>query len=415
MKIAIIGTGISGLVAARELYQEHQLTIFEAADRIGGHTHTIDVELEDGSYSIDTGFIVFNEDNYPNFSSIIRELGISTRNTTMSFSVRCDESGLEYNGTSLNTIFAQRRNLLRPRFLRMLLDVMKFHRKAPETLSSSDDITVSDFVREQGFGKAFYEDYLLPLGSALWSTSSSRFGAFPVRFVAEFMHNHHMLQAGGRPVWSVIEGGSSNYLDPISMPFKHCIRTRTPVQAVRREADHVSIVAGDAEAEDFDEVIFACHADQALELLSDPSELEQRALSAFPYQANEVLVHTDTSVLPRNRRAWAGWNYRKLPGSESRATVTYNMNMLQGIDAPETFCVSLNHDDLIDEKKVIRRLTYHHPVYNSRRSEAQGLHDELAGANGTSYCGAYWGYGFHEDGVNSALAVCRKLREETSL
>ncbi len=415
MKIAIIGTGISGLVAARELYQEHQLTIFEAAERIGGHTHTIDVELEDASYAIDTGFIVFNEANYPNFSSIIDELGIPTRNTTMSFSVRCDESGLEYNGTSLNTIFAQRRNLIRPRFLGMLLDIMKFHRKAKEALGSSDDVSVADFVREHGFREAFYEDYLLPLGSALWSTSISRFGSFPVRFVAEFMDNHHMLQAAGRPTWRVIEGGSRNYLDPISMPFKHCIRTRTPVQSVRRDNEQVSIIAGDAEVENFDEVIFACHADQALELLCDPSELEERALSAFPYQANEVLVHTDTSVLPRKRRAWAGWNYLKLPGSDSRATVTYNMNMLQGIDAPETFCVSLNHAELIDENKVIRRLTYHHPVYNSRRSEAQALHDELAGANRTSYCGAYWGYGFHEDGVNSALAVCRKLQEETSL
>ena len=415
MKIAIIGTGISGLVAARELYQEHQLTIFEAADRIGGHTHTIDVELEDGSYSIDTGFIVFNEASYPNFSTLVRELGIPTRKTTMSFSVRCDESGLEYNGTNLNTIFAQRRNLARPRFLGMLLDIMKFHRKAPSALNSSDDVTVSDFVRQHGLGAAFFEDYLLPLGSALWSSSIAQFAEFPVRFVVEFMHNHHMLQAVNRPLWSVIEGGSRNYLEPLSMPFKHRIRTRTPVQTVRREPDHVSIVTRDSEVENFDEVIFACHADQALEILADPSELEHRVLSSFPYQANDIVVHTDTAVLPRNRRAWAGWNYRKLPGNDSSATVTYNMNMLQGIDAPETFCVSLNHDELIDEDKVIRRLRYHHPVYDKRRSEAQGLHDELTGANNTSFCGAYWGYGFHEDGVNSALAVCQKLKEETSL
>ena len=414
MKIAIIGTGISGLVAARELYEENELTILEAANRIGGHTHTIDVELENATYAIDTGFIVFNEANYPNFSAILKELGIATRDTTMSFSVRCDASGLEYNGTTLNTIFAQRRNLLRPRFLGMLMDIMKFHRRARSTLSCEDDISVADFVEENGLGEAFYEDYLVPLGSALWSSPASLFPSFPIRFVVEFMDNHHMLQSRGRPVWSTIEGGSKNYLEPISRPFSHRIRTGAPAQSVRREKDRVVVHIG-GEPEIFDEVIFACHADQALKLLSDPSDLETEVLSSFPYQENNAILHTDTSVLPRNRRAWAGWNYRKLPGKTDRPTVTYNMNMLQGIEAPETFCVSLNHEDLVDEKKVIRRLSYHHPVYDSRRAAAQARHEELTGANGTSYCGAYWGYGFHEDGVNSALAVCRKLREETSL
>ena len=414
MKIAIIGTGISGLVAARELYEENELTILEAAGRIGGHTHTVDVELDEATYSIDTGFIVFNEANYPNFSAILKELGIATRNTTMSFGVRCDSSGLEYNGTTLNKIFAQRRNLLSPRFLGMLMDIMKFHRRARAALSSGDDTSVADFVERNGLGEAFYEDYLVPLGSALWSSPASLFRSFPIRFVAEFMDNHHMLQSSGRPDWSTIEGGSKNYLEPISRPFSHRIRTNTPARSVRREKDRVVINIG-GEPEIFDEVIFACHADQALKLLSDPSELETEVLSSFPYQENDVVLHTDTSVLPRNRRAWAGWNYRKLPGETGRATVTYNMNLLQGIEAPETFCVSLNHEDLVDEKKVIRRLSYHHPVYDRRRSAAQAKHEELTGANGTSYCGAYWGYGFHEDGVNSALAVCRKLREETSL
>ncbi|MFP6634049.1 MAG: FAD-dependent oxidoreductase [Planctomycetota bacterium] len=414
MEIAIIGAGISGLVAARELYEENELTIFESEERIGGHTHTVDVETRSGSYAIDTGFIVFNELNCPNFSSLLRELGIPTRKTTMSFSVRCDKSGLEYNGTTLNTIFSQRRNLLRPRFLGMLLDIMKFHRKAPSALETGDDVSVSDFARENGLGAAFYEDYLVPLGSALWSSSADQFEGFPIRFVAEFMSNHQMLQSSGRPAWSVIEGGSRNYLEPISRPFSHRIRTGTPVQSVRREKNRVFIHAGD-EPEAFDEVIFACHADQALRLLADPSELESEVLSSFPYQENDVVLHTDDSVLPRNRRAWAGWNYRKLPGETDRATVTYNMNMLQGIEAPETFCVSLNQAGLIDEKKVLRKFLYHHPVYDHRSAAAQSRHGELTGANNTSFCGAYWGYGFHEDGVNSALAVCRKLKEETSL
>ncbi|MCH2364232.1 MAG: FAD-dependent oxidoreductase [Planctomycetes bacterium] len=330
MEIAIIGAGISGLVAARELYEENELTIFESEERIGGHTHTVDVETRSGSYAIDTGFIVFNELNCPNFSSLVRELGIPTRKTTMSFSVRCDKSGLEYNDTTLNTIFSQRRNLLRPRFLGMLLDIMKFHRKAPSALETGDDVSVSDFARENGLGAAFYEDYLVPLGSALWSSSADQFEGFPIRFVAEFMSNHQMLQSSGRPAWSVIEGGSRNYLEPISRPFSHRIRTGTPVQSVRREKNRVFIHAGD-EPEAFDEVIFACHADQALRLLADPSELESEVLSSFPYQGNDVVLHTDDSVLPRNRRAWAGWNYRKLPGETGRATVTYNMNMLQGI------------------------------------------------------------------------------------
>ncbi|MDE0739773.1 MAG: FAD-dependent oxidoreductase [Planctomycetota bacterium] len=414
MEIAIIGAGISGLVAARELYEENELTIFESEERIGGHTHTVDVETRSGSYAIDTGFIVFNELNYPNFSSLLRELCIPTRKTTMSFSVRCDKSGLEYNGTTLNTIFSQRRNLLRPRFLGMLLDIMKFHRKAASALETGDDVSVADFARKNGLGAAFYEDYLVPLGSALWSSSADQFEGFPIRFVAEFMSNHQMLQSSGRPAWSVIEGGSRNYLEPISRPFSHRIRTGTPVQSVRREKNRVFIHAGD-EPEAFDEVIFACHADQALRLLADPSELESEVLSSFPYQENDVVLHTDDSVLPRNRRAWAGWNYRKLPGETDRATVTYNMNMLQGIEAPETFCVSLNQDGLIDEKKVLRKFLYHHPVYDHRRAAAQSRHGELTGANNTSFCGAYWGYGFHEDGVNSALAVCRKLKEETSL
>ncbi len=414
MEIAIIGAGISGLVAARELYEENELTIFESEERIGGHTHTVDVETRSGSYAIDTGFIVFNELNYPNFSSLVRELGIPARKTTMSFSVRCDKSGLEYNGTTLNTIFSQRRNLLRPRFLGMLLDIMKFHRKAASALETGDDVSVSDFARENGLGAAFCEDYLVPLGSALWSSSADQFESFPIRFVAEFMSNHQMLQSSGRPAWSVIEGGSRNYLEPISRPFNHRIRTGTPVRSVRREKDRVFIHAGD-EPEIFDEVIFACHADQALRLLADPSELETEVLSSFPYQENDVVLHTDDSVLPRNRRAWAGWNYRKLPGETGRATVTYNMNMLQGIEAPETFCVSLNQEGLVDEKKVLRKFLYHHPVYDHRRAAAQSRHGELTGANNTSFCGAYWGYGFHEDGVNSALTVCRKLKEETSL
>jgi len=403
MRIAIVGTGISGLVAAHLLAGDHELTIFEARDRIGGHTHTVDVDAADGAVAVDTGFIVYNEMNYPNFTTLLDRLGVATHETAMSFSVRCDRTGLEYNGTSFNRLFAQRRNLLRPRFHRMIREILRFHREAPDVLEDDSDVTVAEYIDRRRYHEAFAREYLLPMGSALWSCPLDTFERFPIRFVVEFFRNHGMLAVSGRPQWRVVTGGSSRYVERLIAGFRDRIRTSTPVRSIRRAADAVS-VATDAGTERFDHVILACHSDQALRMLADPTGVESDVLGAIPYQSNDVVLHTDTSLLPRRRRAWASWNYRLPERARDAATVTYNMSMLQGLGAPSTYCVSLNQGGVAD-RATLGRYDYAHPIYTLDRESAQRRHDELIGANRTSYCGAYWGYGFHEDGVNSALAV----------
>ena len=422
MRIAIIGTGISGLVAAHHLHREHDLTLFEANDYVGGHTHTHSIELDGEQHAIDTGFIVFNEANYPNFCALMNELGVQSQPTSMSFSVRCDRTGLEYNGSSLNQIFAQRRNLFRPSFLGMLRDIVKFGRQAQmllfaENATNHDDqgdaATVDDFVRERGLGRWFYEKYLVPLGASLWSCPARTFRGFPIRFVAEFLRNHQMLRYAGRPVWRTIRGGSSRYIDPLTRPFRDRIRQRSAVHRVQRFADRVEVAVRNERAQVFDHVILACHADTALAMLADASPLEREVLGAFPYQVNEAILHTDASLLPRRRRAWASWNYLIPRDEPEHVAVTYNMNMLQNLASKNTFCVTLNHDVAIDPKRVLRRIRYDHPVYTTARAKAQRRHGEVIHANRTSFCGAYWGYGFHEDGVKSALAAVRGIQTLT--
>lgn len=418
MNIAVVGSGISGLVCAYLLSRDHELTVFEAGDHVGGHTNTVEVERKHGRYAIDTGFIVFNRSNYPNFTRLLDRLGVESQKTSMSFSVRCEATGVEYNGTSLNALFAQRRNLLRPSFWRMVGDILRFGREAPRILEERDDaFTVADYRATSSLGEEFFRHYLVPLGSALWSCPASRFYRFPMRFVVEFLDNHAMLQVGGRPEWRVIRGGSHRYVEALTREFRDRIRLRSPVRSVRRSAGaaHVAWLDGGRERLDaFDHVIFACHSDQALALVADPSDAEREILGAFPYGRNDVALHTDTSILPRRRPAWASWNYNLRADSEAAATATYNMNILQGLDAPEVFCVTLNEEKRIDPAKVLRRFVYHHPFFTTGRSRAQARHRELIDTNRTSYCGAYWGYGFHEDGVNSALAVCRALGKDLS-
>ncbi len=404
-RIAIVGTGISGLVSAYRLHDEHEITVFEASDRIGGHTNTVPIELDGKDYRIDTGFIVFNELHYPKFTRLLAELGVASRPTSMSFSVRCDRTGIEFNGTSLRTLFVQKRNLLRAGFWRMLRDIVRFGRTAPKLLEAPDSLSVRAYLESAGYSEGFRERYLLPLGSALWSCSSETFSSFPIRFVVEFLHNHHMLQLRDRPVWRVIEGGSHRYVSALTRPFRHRIRTRCAVRSIRRYDDHVKLIGATGSVERFDEVVLACHADQALRLLEDPSRDEERILSSFPYQRNEVALHTDTSVLPRDRRAWASWNYHIRTDRPRSATVTYDMNLLQGLVAPNEFCVTLNDTEGIDPAKILRRISYDHPTFDHRQSAAQKRHAELIRNRRTSYCGAYWGYGFHEDGVRSATAV----------
>jgi len=410
MRIGIIGGGISGLVAARQLEREHDVTVFEAADYIGGHTNTIRVELDGEVQHVDTGFIVFNERNYPHFCRLIDELGVAWQPTSMSFSVRHDGDGVEYNGASLSGLFAQRRNVVRPRFWRMVRDILRFAREAEAALQRIDDsVTVDAWAREHGYSGAFVEWYLVPLGTALWSSPPGVFRAFPMRFVIEFLANHRMLQVTNRPLWRVIRGGSQRYVEKLIAPFRHRIITGAAVRAVTRRPGQVSVDLGDGERHAFDHVVLACHADQALRMLEQPTATERAVLGAFAYQPNEAVLHTDTSVLPRRRRAWASWNAHVPTERRHSVAVTYRMNELQSLDSKHEFCVTLNDDRGIDPARVIKRITYHHPQYTAQRSSAQARHDELIDHHLLSYCGAYWGYGFHEDGVRSALAVAAKL------
>ncbi len=406
MKIAIIGGGIAGNVAAHHLHRAHDITVYESAGHIGGHTHTHSIALDDESerHEIDTGFIVFNERTYPNFIALLAELGVQSQPSAMSFSVRNAHSGLEYNGTTLNSLFAQRRNLLRPSFHCMLRDILRFNREAPALLESVMEIELGDYLEQHGYSREFMRDYLIPMGAAIWSTDPARMLSFPARFFVRFFHNHGMLTVNDRPQWRAIRGGSARYVEKLVAPFCHRIRLNTPVESVRRMSDRVMIKARGAEAERFDQVFIACHADQALRLLADATPLEREVIGAFDYQENEAVLHTDATLLPRARRAWAAWNYH-LPSAQAapKATLTYNMNILQDLRSRHTFCVTLNDTATIAPDRILKRLTYHHPLYTPASVAAQPRQHEVNGANRTFYCGAYWRYGFHEDGVVSAL------------
>jgi len=415
MKIAIIGSGISGLVAAYRLRESHDITLFEANDYIGGHTNTVDVDFQGDRQTIDTGFIVFNDRTYPNFEKLLDELGIESVPTSMSFSVSCSRSGLEYNGSSLNGLFAQRLNLARPRFYRMLGDILRFNRSAPRHLYEGeiDAMTVGDYLRLHGYGEEFTQYYLLPMGAAIWSCPTGTFADFPIRFVIEFYEHHGLLSLKNRPQWRTIQGGSRSYVEAMTESFRHRIRLQTPIEQVRRGHEYVELAYGPGRRERFDEVIFACHSDQALRILADPSPVERELLGAFPYSDSVAVLHTDESVLPQHKRAWASWNYHLRTDQAESATVTYNMNELQHLLSPHIYCVTLNETDRIDPKKVIRRIRYSHPIFTINRRAAQGRHPEVIRQNRTSFCGAYWGNGFHEDGVRSALAVCSAFEQQS--
>jgi predicted NAD/FAD-binding protein len=407
MKIAIVGAGISGLTAAHLLSRRHTVTVFEAGNRIGGHTHTLDVERDGTSWAVDTGFIVYNDRTYPNFTKLLDSLGVRRKPSDMSFSVRDSESGLEYNGTSLNTLFAQRRNLVSPSFWGMIRSIMRFNREAPAVLgTSAADVTIDDYLAHNKYGAAFANNYLIPMGAAVWSMPRSRLREFPIGFFVRFFLNHGFLSVNDRPQWYVVEGGSRNYLPPLCAPFADNIRLATPVTSILRRPNHVEV-----NDERFDEVVIACHSNQALSMLDDPSDDEAELLGALPYQRNTAILHTDTSLLPERKLAWASWNYNLHDDEDAPVPVTYNMNMLQTLDASETFLVTLNRDDEIDPSKVIARVPSEHPVYSSAGIAAQHRHGAISGVRNTHYCGAYWRYGFHEDGVVSALRVAKRFGE----
>ncbi len=416
LKVAVIGTGISGSYAAWRLARDHDITVFEADSRIGGHTNTIEVEHDGGYLAVDTGFIVFNDVTYPNFVELLDLLQVESQESDMSFSVRCQRTGLEYNGSNLNTVFAQRRNLFRPSFWRMLSDIMRFNREAPAVLDNADnELTLDQFLRQNGYSREFVQHYIIPMGAAIWSAAPEGMGGVPVGFFVRFFHNHGLLSINDRPTWRVIRGGSKQYLDKLVEGHRDRIRVNSPVKRILRYPDHVLVKAKGQAAERFDKVFIATHSDQALRILADASPSERKVLGSIRYQSNEAVLHTDRSLMPGHKRAWAAWNYH-IPETgmkvDQRVTLTYNMNILQSLNTEKQFMVTLNNSEAIDTRHVIRTIEYDHPIFDQAAVQAQRFHRQINGSRHTYYCGAYWRYGFHEDGVTSAISALEHLRED---
>jgi predicted NAD/FAD-binding protein len=411
-KCAIIGSGISGLVSAYLLSRRYQVTLFEKNDYIGGHTATVDVEVQGRKYALDTGFIVFNDKTYPNFIALLDKLGIEKQASEMSFSINNLQTGLQYNGHDLNTLFAQRRNLVNLQFWGLLKEIWRFNQLCIATFEASrfdEQTTLGQFLLRHRFSSFFAEHYILPMGAAIWSTSVSQMAQFQMSFFIRFFYHHGLLNVTDRPQWYVIPGGSRSYIAPLIKSFKHNIELNAKISKVCRTEQQVALHFADGTAESFDEVVFACHSDQALKLLSDATDAERQVLGALPYSENEVVLHTDESLLPSNRRAWASWNYLLDDRPKAPAAVTYNMNILQSIEAPCTFCVTLNQTERIDPQKILKQFKYDHPVYDINSEKARARRGDICGHRHTHFAGAYWYNGFHEDGVKSALDVAQRL------
>ena len=408
MRIAVVGAGVSGLVTAYLLCEEHAVTVFEKNDYIGGHTRTVDVASGGQNLAVDTGFIVFNEKTYPNFIRLLKCLGIPWQPSVMSFSVQCEKTGLEFSPSSLNSIFAQRQNLLRPAFYRMFWDIFRFKREAPALLAEpNDSLTLGAYLESQRYSRFFIDNFIIPMGGAIWSSDPQKFFEFPARYFVQFFTNHGFLNVREQPQWLVVRGGSGRYVEKLIRPFRDNIRLSCPVTSIRRSDDAVHLTGPDGTPERFDHVIIAVHSDEALALLGDPNASEREILGAIPFQANQVMLHSDRSQLPARKSVWASWNYHIPAAKTDRVAVTYNMNILQNLKASEQFMVTLNRAEQVNRQKVIRDLLDHHPVYTPASLAARKRLSDINGRRRTYYCGAYWGYGFHEDGVNSALEVCK--------
>ena len=413
-KIAVVGSGISGLTCAHLLSEIHQVTVFEANDYIGGHTATIDVEVAGKPYAIDSGFIVFNDRTYPRFQKLMEKIEVESLPTEMSFSVRNVQTGLEFNGHTLWSMFAQRRNLLKPDFYRFLAEIVRFNNQS-KAIFNSENYTINslgEFLDTEGFSDFFSEHYILPMGAAIWSSSIKDMRDFSLKFFIRFFNHHGLLNISDRPQWYVLKGGARSYIPGLIAPFKERLFLNSGVTSIERKEDGINLRINNGDVQCFDEVILACHSDQALAMLTDATSDEKEILGAMAYQNNEVVLHTDTNLLPKRKAAWASWNYR-LEGRDAEeiagrpASVTYNMNILQCLPAGSpTFCVTLNQTELIDESKILRKFDYAHPVFNEASMKAQGEKKRICGVNHTHFAGAYWYNGFHEDGVHSALDVC---------
>jgi uncharacterized protein len=413
MRIAVVGSGIAGLASAWLLSrapENHHVVLFEADDYLGGHTHTHEIELDGARYAVDSGFIVHNPQHYPMLTRLFDELGVESQATTMSFSVRNEASGLEYNATDLDSLFCQRRNLLSPRFWGMIRDLLRFYREAPALLDTpGEGPTLGDYLAEHRYGTAFRDEHIVPMASALWSSPSAKILQFPAKYLLRFMANHQMLQATNRPQWRVVKGGSNAYVRALQARWRVDTRTRTPVLRVLRGDDGVRVDTAQG-SERFDRLVLACHSDQALAILSeDASDGERDILGAMTYQANDTALHTDARLLPANRNAWAAWNALIPRDSADVCTVSYCMNLLQNIASKQPFIVTLNRTDAIDPDKILRRMRYHHPEYTHASVAAQARKAEIQGVRKTWFAGAYWGWGFHEDGIRSAVEAVESM------
>lgn len=419
-RVAIIGTGIAGLTSAYLLNNTTDITIFESNDYIGGHTATKKITADGNQYAIDTGFIVYNDWTYPNFIKLMARLNVESQASEMSFSVRNDSTGLEYNGNTLNSLFAQRRNIFSPSFWRLVLDILKFNKVCKQAIEddiNTEKVTLIAFIEQHNFSEQFVQNYILPMCAAIWSTSLEASANFPLSFFLKFFNNHGLLNVTNRPQWYTLVGGSSQYIEPITAAFRDKIRLSCPVSRVSKTENGFELATPN-ECYDFDEVIFACHSDQALKILHLES-FEQTTrqslntiLGAIPYAMNEVVLHTDSSVLPKRELAWASWNYRIKGDSSERlapAAVTYNMNILQRLNADTTFCVTLNNTQSIAPEKILGTYYYAHPQFSPEMVNAQQQRKRICGVDGLHFCGAYWYNGFHEDGVRSALDVCKRF------
>lgn len=412
-KIAIIGTGISGLTCAYLLNGKYDIDVFEAGDYIGGHTATKEIFYAGKTWRLDTGFIVFNDRTYPNFEKLLANIGVDRAPTQMSFSVKNSDTGLEYSGSDLNTLFAQRSNIFNIKFLKLIKEIMRFNSlctTAWDNKSVDQEISLGGFLDEKGFSDYFCLHYILPMGAAIWSSSLDNMKAFPLYFFVRFFYNHGLLSVTNRPQWYVIPNGSNSYVQPLIKGFKDKIHLNAAVTEVIRKDGHIQLKTAQGDWQTFDEVILACHSDQAMRILSDLNQHEQRVLGKIAYKQNEVVLHTDLSMLPKKKRAWAAWNYNLNSDNDRPAAVTYNMNILQNLpaDAP-VFCLTLNQTNAIDKDKILASFNYSHPVFNQQSIAAQQQREDICGKNNTHFAGAYWYNGFHEDGVNSALDVCHRF------
>jgi len=409
LKIAIIGSGISGLTSAYILSKKHEVYLFEKNDYIGGHTHTHEIKENTNNINVDSGFIVYNENTYPNFIKLLDILNIERQHTEMGFSVKSNSQDFEYAGNSINSIFSQRKNIFKPSFLKMVYDILKFNYQSKRDIKKiSTNITLKQYLDSSSYSKEFIDKYIIPMGAAIWSTSPELMLQVPAVFFIRFFKNHGLLDITNRPQWWVIKNGSNQYVKEIIKPFKENIKLNTKISSIKRKNNGAE-VSYDDNKEFFDSVIIATHSDQALLLIDDLTDKENDILGKIKYQKNTALLHTDTSILPKRKIAWSSWNYLINHNQEKIVTLTYNMNILQTLKSNKTYCVTINDSTNIDRSKILKEIKYSHPLFTIDSVDAQKRKDEICGKNDTYFCGAYWGYGFHEDGVNSALDVCKKF------